>query len=351
VAAVALGGGALVPMSRAVLDGSAAQALADSVPAPGELTSMLGMTDNGGRNWLTSAPLRLDSAPPARLAGGRALDAGQVLAALVRAKEVERAQEAAAAAQRAAEAAAREAAAQAAAQAAAEQEAAARAEAERRAAEDRAAAERAEAERRAAEEAAAEQAAAEEAWRMEVERDRRAAERAAAAPLAADPAAGPTLGGAPVPGLDAGQGQMIPQAAPAALSAPAPVMAPVAAAPAVALDAAETQFLSLLNAQRAAVGLGPVAVDAGLVTSARAQAGRIASAGALSHQDLSPLLGRWNAAGENVGFGPDVSVINSALVNSPGHYANMVGTRFSHVGVGVVAGGDGRLWVAQVFGG
>ena len=36
---------------------------------------------------------------------------------------------------------------------------------------------------------------------------------------------------------------------------------------------------------------------------------------------------------------------------SPGHYANMVGARFSHVGVGVVAGSDGRLWVAQVFAG
>ena len=52
-----------------------------------------------------------------------------------------------------------------------------------------------------------------------------------------------------------------------------------------------------------------------------------------------------------MGFGPSVGTINTALVNSPGHYANMVNPSFTHVGIGVVITPDGRVWVSQVFGG
>ena len=40
---------------------------------------------------------------------------------------------------------------------------------------------------------------------------------------------------------------------------------------------------------------------------APAQAANIASAGTLYHQELMPLLGAWQTAGENVGFGPSVT--------------------------------------------
>ena len=113
----------------------------------------------------------------------------------------------------------------------------------------------------------------------------------------------------------------------------------------------EAEFLSLLNAERATVGLPALALDAGLQAAAAAQAGNIAAAGSLFHQDLVPLLGPWRTVGENVGFGPSVSSINTALVNSPGHYANMVNPDFTHVGIGVVVTADGRVWVSQVFGG
>ncbi|MPY96273.1 MAG: hypothetical protein GEV08_25395 [Acidimicrobiia bacterium] len=117
------------------------------------------------------------------------------------------------------------------------------------------------------------------------------------------------------------------------------------------LSAAEARVLGQLNEVRASVGLPALGLEAGLVDSARAQAGRISSAGSLFHQDLHPLLGAWGTAGENVGYGPDVEVVHGALVGSPGHYANMVNGSFSHVGVAVTTSPDGRVWVAQVFAG
>ena len=127
--------------------------------------------------------------------------------------------------------------------------------------------------------------------------------------------------------------------APAPAAPTQPVSLPATDAPA-APSSAEAEFLALLNAERAKVGLPGLALDGGLQAAAAAQAGNIASAGSLFHQDLIPLLGPWRTAGENVGFGPDVSSINTALVNSPGHYANMVDPDFTHVGIGVVV--DGR---------
>lgn len=135
----------------------------------------------------------------------------------------------------------------------------------------------------------------------------------------------------------------------------APVSLPATDAPAVpatpAPSSAEAEFLSLLNEERAKVGLPALALDGGLQAAAAAQAANIASAGSLFHQDLVPLLGPWRTVGENVGFGPSVGSINTALVNSPGHYANMVNPDFTHVGIGVVVTSDGRVWVSQVFGG
>lgn len=138
---------------------------------------------------------------------------------------------------------------------------------------------------------------------------------------------------------------------PAPVPAPPPAPAPAFAPVAVSMASAELRVLDQLNGVRASVGLPPLALEAGLVDSARAQAGRIASSGSLFHQDLHPLLGMWGTAGENVGYGPDVEVVHGALVASPGHYANMVNGSFTHVGVAVSTSADGRVWVAQVFAG
>ena len=111
-------------------------------------------------------------------------------------------------------------------------------------------------------------------------------------------------------------------------------------------------LFSLVNQERAAVGLPALGYDSGLASLARAQSGRIAAAGSLFHQDLSAVLGQgWSTGGENVAYGPSASWVHSILVNSWSHYANMTNPAFTHLGVGVVVTDDGQVWVAEVFGG
>src|SRR5215218_6773202 len=79
VAAIALGGGVVAPVTRAALGGGAAQALADTVPDVDGLSSWLGVSGNrpDAPSWLGPSPLRLHSPAPAATAGGRTIDAGQ----------------------------------------------------------------------------------------------------------------------------------------------------------------------------------------------------------------------------------------------------------------------------------
>ena len=147
----------------------------------------------------------------------------------------------------------------------------------------------------------------------------------------------------------------VPAPAPAAPSPQpeAPTLAP-AAAPAPADHTAEIEnaFFAMINQERLNVGRAPLSFDAGLRASARAQAANIAAAGSLFHQNLQPLLGLgWRTAGENVGYGYNIDGLHTAFVNSPGHYRNMVGASFTSLGVGVVIGADGRIWVGHVFAG
>jgi uncharacterized protein YkwD len=144
------------------------------------------------------------------------------------------------------------------------------------------------------------------------------------------------------------------QRAGAVVTAAGELSRPAAAAPAAPstfADMAEAELLALLDAERATLGLPALAFDGRLRAAAAAQAGSIAAAGSLFHQDLIPLLGNWRMVGENVGSGPSVASINPALVSSPDHHANMVNPDFTHVGIGVVTRSDGRVWVSQLFGG
>ena len=70
-----------------------------------------------------------------------------------------------------------------------------------------------------------------------------------------------------------------------------------------------------------------------------------------AHSDIGTLLDPWTIVGENIGAGGTVSGIFDALVNSSGHYNNMVESRFIAVGVGVYIDAAGTLWTAHVFAG
>lgn len=120
------------------------------------------------------------------------------------------------------------------------------------------------------------------------------------------------------------------------------------APPAHAAGSDASRAVALVNAERKAAGLAPLAVHAGLTDAAEAQAARIAKAGELSH---NPSLGRgisgWTRVGENVGVAGSLDSVHNALMKSKGHRENILGS-YTHVGVGVVKK-NGSLWIAQVF--
>jgi hypothetical protein len=150
-----------------------------------------------------------------------------------------------------------------------------------------------------------------------------------------------------------------------AIARPVPVSA--AADPATA----EADFLAATNQARAQAGLPGLTRDAGLDGMARQWSNHMAAVfaanggltvdpaapndcnrSALCHNpNLGPGLtavdSNWTKGGENIGVGGDVGSIQNAFLNSPGHYANIVG-QYDRVGVGVVNAGD-RMWVTLDF--
>lgn len=109
---------------------------------------------------------------------------------------------------------------------------------------------------------------------------------------------------------------------------------------------------ALLNNTRAAHGLHQLWPDAELQRIANRQANAMADSGAIWHTpDLgSQLSWGWWAAAENVGYGPSVGWVHDAFMNSWSHSSNALGQSYNYVGVGVAYGGDGKVYVAHVFG-
>jgi uncharacterized protein YkwD len=119
-----------------------------------------------------------------------------------------------------------------------------------------------------------------------------------------------------------------------------------------ATDSNEWDFADAVNRERAANGLAPLRVETGLRVIARNWSSSMAWAGTISHNpnlsaQVTQVSWSWTGAGENVGVGYDVAGLHSALMNSPGHRANILGN-WNYMGIGVVQAG-GRMWVTQVF--
>jgi len=123
-------------------------------------------------------------------------------------------------------------------------------------------------------------------------------------------------------------------------------------------EEAEARGLVLLNQARRAAGLGPLVQDLQLRELAIAHSDDMASNDFFGH--VSPTTGSPEdrlrrssfivaAFGENVGSGPTPEVIHEGLMESPGHRANMINPKFTHVGIGVEKNGD-SLICTMVFG-
>ncbi|HVV88470.1 MAG TPA: CAP domain-containing protein [Kofleriaceae bacterium] len=141
-------------------------------------------------------------------------------------------------------------------------------------------------------------------------------------------------------------------------------------APALATDdepvtdvaAAEGRMRELVNRDRAAAGLPPVAADPALADVARAHSQEMARTGVVGH--VSPTTGdasdRAARAGihtglllENIARAYGVAEAEEGLMNSPGHRANVLAPGVTHVGIGIElgaeVGGRREIFVTQMY--
>ncbi len=151
-------------------------------------------------------------------------------------------------------------------------------------------------------------------------------------------------------------------AGPAAAQAGHALYLPVVFGPAPAPpapDALAGQVIVLINAERAARGLGPLTREARLEAAAAAHAADMAANDFVGHvgsdgADLVERLERvsygWSACGEVVAGGqPSPAAVVAAWMASDGHRAVLLGSRYTDVGVGRATSAASRYgiyWVA-----
>lgn len=123
---------------------------------------------------------------------------------------------------------------------------------------------------------------------------------------------------------------------------------------AVASQSDEQGFFDAINSERAAAGRQPLALDTGLRSFARNHTQFMIDGGcspnAICHStNLGSAATGWSALGENVGRGGTVASLHQAFMNSSGHRANILDTRWNYVGIGADYGSNGSLYVTVVF--
>jgi uncharacterized protein YkwD len=120
----------------------------------------------------------------------------------------------------------------------------------------------------------------------------------------------------------------------------------------------EKQMLDLVNQERVAAGLKPLAADPELTEVARRHSADMFARGYFAHdtpEGLTPFDRmreadvRFSTAGENLALAPTIPVAHTGLMNSPGHRANIMRPEFGRLGIGVMEGGMRGLMVSQEF--
>jgi len=127
---------------------------------------------------------------------------------------------------------------------------------------------------------------------------------------------------------------------------------PRPAAPSIVVNSTQQ---ALISRDRAAHGLPPLTWGSCLSGVAVSNANRIAAQGYLSHTtgpqvDLTCRLG--SQAGENIGYwslGINDAQLNTMFMNSPEHYANIMGP-YHYVATAWVVASNGYGYIAVEFG-
>ena len=120
-------------------------------------------------------------------------------------------------------------------------------------------------------------------------------------------------------------------------------------------DSIMLQVVNLTNKEREKVGLQPLQVDSALMASAQEKSLDMKNNNYFSHQ--SPTLGSpfdqmkkngitYKSAGENIAKGQTTAEqVVQGWMNSSGHRANILDSKYTHIGVGYVA--EGNYWTQQ----
>jgi uncharacterized protein YkwD len=117
-------------------------------------------------------------------------------------------------------------------------------------------------------------------------------------------------------------------------------------------------MLELVNQERVAAGLKPLAPDPELTEVARRHSADMFARGYFAHDTpegrdpFDRMRGanvRFVTAGENLALAPTVQVAHRGLMNSPGHRANILYPQFGRVGIGIMDGGIRGLMISQEF--
>jgi uncharacterized YkwD family protein/spore coat assembly protein SafA len=121
----------------------------------------------------------------------------------------------------------------------------------------------------------------------------------------------------------------------------------------------EAQVVQLVNQERAKQGLSPLTHNWELSRVARTKSMDMRDRGYFSH--TSPTYGspfdmmksfriNYRSAGENIAQGQSTpQAVVQAWMNSPGHRANILSTKYTQIGVGYASGGSGRHYWTQMF--
>ena len=161
----------------------------------------------------------------------------------------------------------------------------------------------------------------------------------------------------------------IPVSTPAPAATPRPTPAPTARPtqqpPAstgdyttISVSAQEQKLFNLLNLDRQANGLSPLALDPELSRLARIKSCDMKENNYFAH--VSPTYGNAAAmltrfgyaylgVGENIAHHSTVEKSEAAFMSSPGHRANILGSQWTKVGVGVCVDQNGFVYATQIF--
>jgi len=121
----------------------------------------------------------------------------------------------------------------------------------------------------------------------------------------------------------------------------------------------EKQIATMVNSERAKVGLAPLKLNWQLSRVARYKSQDMIDKNYFSHQ--SPTYGspfdmmknfgiKYMAAGENIAYGQRTATeVMTGWMNSPGHKANILSKNYSEIGVGLAKKTDGTCYWTQQF--